>query len=197
MSVSFTGWYRQFKCWQRTEKCKQVNFLWFKGPYSWAEAFGEYQPITIHLTHHQQSSGTLHHPRLWKRTRLPPQVWITAIPSPFICHLTCRLRFTLKPIGLSHWNQTILLYFLIFCLSVDIRSYWTATRPPTTSSVAPCVGWLFGWTSSASFLSLSSHCSLSSCTIKYLPPMQAWPYHTLCRYVYEVQKKTFLISELP
>lgn len=115
---------------------------------------------------------------------------------PFICHLTCRLRFTLKPIGLANWNQTILLYSLIFCLSVDIRSYWTTTRPPTTSSVALCVGWLFGWTSSASYLSVSSHCSLSSCTIKYLPPMQAWPYHTLCRYVYEVQKKTFLISDL-
>lgn len=121
MSVSFTGWYRQFKCWQRTEKCKQVCLclcLWFKGPYSWAEAFGEYQSITIHLTHHQQSSGTLHHPRLWKRRRLPPQVWITAFPSPFICHLTCRLRFTLKPIGLFNWNQnnfTLLSDFLPFC----------------------------------------------------------------------------------
>lgn len=73
--------------------------------------------------------------------------------------------------------------YLFSCLSVDIRSYWTTTRRPTTSSVAPCVGWLFGWTSSASLLSPLSHCSLSSCTIKYLPPMQAWPYRTLCRYV--------------
>lgn len=154
-------------------------FPCFKGPYSWAEALGEYQPITIHLTHHQQSSGTVHNPRLWKRTRLPPQVWITAISSPCICHLTCRLRVTLKRNYLIEFNFC----YLFSCLSVDIRSYWTTTRRPTTSSVAPCVGWLFGWTSSASLWSPLSHCSLSSCTIKYLPPMQAWPYRTLCRYV--------------
>lgn len=48
----------------------------FQGSDSRAEAPGEHQPITIHLSHHQQSSGTLHNPRLRKRARLPPEVSI-------------------------------------------------------------------------------------------------------------------------
>lgn len=158
--------------------------LCFKGPYSWAEALGEYQPITIHLTHHQQSSGTLHNPRLWKRTWLPPEVWITAhLISSYLSYSS-----NLKVNMAVFTENELYHHFFFVCLSVDIRSCWTTTRPPTTSSVVPCVGWLFGWTSSASLLSLPSHSSLSSCTIKYLLPMQAWPYHTLCRYVWEVQK---------
>lgn len=74
------------------------------------------------------------------------------------------------------WNALISFF-------TDIRNYWTPTRPPTTSSAAPCVGWLSAWTSSASLLSLVSHFLLSSCTIRYLQPPQASLYHTQCRFV--------------
>lgn len=76
----------------------------------------------------------------------------------------------------SRWTRFI-------SLSSDIRNYWTLTRPPTTSSVVQCGGSLSAWTSSASHSSLPLHFSLSSCTTRYLPPMQAWPYHMQCRFV--------------
>lgn len=63
-------------------KCKRSFsisiFVRMQGSDPWTETPGEHQPVTIHLSHHLQSSRTLHHPRIWKKARLPPEVSVMA-----------------------------------------------------------------------------------------------------------------------
>lgn len=78
-----------FEWYELNSYCRlNVDDLYFQGSDSWAEAPREYQPIPIHFSHHQQSSGTLYNPCLRKKARLPPKVWKMEIIK--LCRFTCR-----------------------------------------------------------------------------------------------------------
>lgn len=122
-----------FEWYKLNSYCRlNVKDLYFQGSDSWAEAPREYQPIPIHFSHHQQSSGTLYNPCLRKKARLPPKVWKMEIIK--LCRFTCRF------VKIYQSSYQCFRSERLFSLSSDIRNYWTPTRPPTTSSVAQCVG---------------------------------------------------------
>lgn len=59
---------------QSTIKNRNLPCFILQSSGSGAEASGEHQPVSVHLSHHQQPAGTLHYPRLRTRAPLPPKV---------------------------------------------------------------------------------------------------------------------------
>lgn len=105
-------WLKPVECYVSTEQSLILSNInnHFQGSDSWAEAPGKHQPITIHVSYHQQSSGALHHPCLWKRAWLSTkasasQQW-TWLNFNFICSPLVVLHFTSQPVYIqSHnWN---------------------------------------------------------------------------------------------
>ena len=78
---------------------KRRRSLPSQGSDSGAEAPGEHQPVTVHLSPHQQSSGPLHHPRLWEKARLPAQVG--AEPCDLV------VRFLQETLSITHPQQIV------------------------------------------------------------------------------------------